>query len=181
MKIDFFDDYNIIDFLKFNNSPDLKEANIACTLLKIQERKTAKGTSYAVLKLTDLSSVFELFIFSEVLTANRENLKEGNSFFLTLIKTVLNDENRMTRINVQKIVSLKDLFNRPISEVIFTIKSKDQIEKLSKILNEEGKTKISIKLKDKENILLFKLENPRKVDRKSLNLLKNQDIYSNIS
>ena len=48
---DFFDDYNIIDFLKFNNSPDLKEANIACTLLKIQERKTAKGTSYAVLKL----------------------------------------------------------------------------------------------------------------------------------
>ena len=87
----------------------------------------------------------------------------------------------MTRINVQKIVSLKDLFNRPISEVIFTIKSKDQMEKLSKILNEEGETKISIKLKDNENILLFKLENPRKVDRKSLNLLKNQDIYSNIS
>ena len=178
---DFFDDYNIIDFLKFNNSPDLKEANIACTLLKIQERKTAKGTSYAVLKLTDLSSVFELFIFSEVLNANRENLKEGSSFFLTLFKTVSNDENRMTRINVQKIVSLKDLFNRPISEVIFTIKSKDQMEKLSKILTEEGETKISIKLKDNENILLFKLENPRKVDRKSLNLLKNQDIYSNIS
>ena len=29
----------------------LREANIAATLLKIQERKTAKGNSYAVLKI----------------------------------------------------------------------------------------------------------------------------------
>ena len=58
--------------------------NIAATLLKIQERKTAKGNSYAVLKLTDLSSVFELFIFSDVLDLNREILKEGNSLIFTL-------------------------------------------------------------------------------------------------
>ena len=70
-----FDDYNIIDYQTFNNNDDLKDANIAATLLKVQERKTAKGTSYAVLKLTDLSSVFELFIFSEVLELNRDNFK----------------------------------------------------------------------------------------------------------
>ena len=57
----------------------LKDTNIAATLLKVQERKTAKGNSYAVLKLTDLSSVFELFIFSDVLELNREILKEGSS------------------------------------------------------------------------------------------------------
>ena len=45
----------------FDNGEN-KNANIAATLLKIQERKTAKGT-YAVLKNEDLSSVFELFIF----------------------------------------------------------------------------------------------------------------------
>ena len=51
---------------------DIKEANIAATLLKVQERKTAKGNSYAVLKLTDLNSVFEIFIFSDILELNRE-------------------------------------------------------------------------------------------------------------
>ena len=66
----------------------LKENNIAATLLKIQERKTAKGNSYAVLKLTDLTSVFELFIFSDILELNREILKEGNSLILTLIKNL---------------------------------------------------------------------------------------------
>ena len=64
----------------------LKNCNIAATLLKLQERKTAKGNTYAVLKLTDLSSVFELFIFSDVLELNREILKEGNSLILNLVK-----------------------------------------------------------------------------------------------
>ena len=44
-----------------------KEKNIAATLLKIQEKKTQKGNSYAIIKFTDLSSVFELFIFSDML------------------------------------------------------------------------------------------------------------------
>ena len=79
-------------------------------LLKIQERKTAKGNSYAVIKLTDLTSVFELFIFSDILESNRENLVEGNSLIITLTKNISNDENRFKRINVQKIASLKDLY-----------------------------------------------------------------------
>ena len=41
-----FKDYNIINYQSFNNDDNLKDANIAATLLKIQERKTAKGNSY---------------------------------------------------------------------------------------------------------------------------------------
>mgnify|MGYP006234876283 FL=1 len=114
-----FTDYNIVDYQNFNNSDDLKNANIAATLLKIQERKTAKGNAYAVLKLTDLSSVFELFIFSDVLDLNRETLKEGGSLILTLVKSISNEENRFKRINVQKITSLQDLLNKPINQVSF--------------------------------------------------------------
>ena len=95
-----FGNYNIINYQSFNNNDDLKDTNIAATLLKIQERKTAKGTPYAVLKLTDLSSVFELFIFSDTLELNREILVEGNSFILTLVKSISNEENRFKRINV---------------------------------------------------------------------------------
>ena len=97
-----FEDYKIIDYQKFNLDDEIKDANIASTLLKVQERKTAKGNSYAVLKLTDLSGVFELFIFSDTLELNRETLKEGSSLILTLNKSISDNENRTKRINVRK-------------------------------------------------------------------------------
>ena len=43
-----YNDYKIIDYSSFISNEDLKDSNIAATLLKIQERKTAKGNSYAV-------------------------------------------------------------------------------------------------------------------------------------
>ena len=150
-------------------------------MLKVQERKTAKGNSYAVLKLTDLSSVFELFIFSDILELNREILKEGRSLILTLFKNISNDENRLTRINVQKIASLKELFNSPINEVLFKLETEEQIEKISKILKEEGKTIVNINLVNEDNILQFRLKNQRKLDRKSLNLLRNEEIQAIIN
>ena len=116
-----FDDYKIKDYSHFNSSDDIKDANIAATLLKVQERKTAKGNSYAVLKLTDLTSVFELFIFSDILELNRETLIEGNSLILTLVKSISSDENRFKRINVQKIASLKDLFKSTIVKALIDL------------------------------------------------------------
>ena len=114
-------------------SDEIKEANIAATLLKVQERKTAKGNSYAVLKLTDLSSVFEIFIFSDILELNREILKEGKFFIINLVKSISNDENRFKRINVQKIGSMMDLFNSPINEVFFEVNSHENLDEISKI------------------------------------------------
>src|SRR6056300_1517985 len=178
---DIFDDYKIMDYLTFNLSDEIKEANIAATLLKVQERKTAKGNSYAVIKLTDLTSVFELFIFSDTLDLNREILKEGNSLILTLLKNISNDENRFKRINVHKITSLKDLFNSPISDITFTINSIEEIDRISKFLNKAGKTLINISFKKEESNLLFKLKNKRKLDRKTINLLRNKQILTQIN
>ena len=171
-----FDDYKIVDYIKFNSDDNIKDANIAATLLKISERKTAKGNSYAVIKFTDLTSVFELFIFSDILELNREILIEGNSLIITLIKTISNDENKLKRINVQKIASLKDLFNKPVSEIAFNIKTVDDIEKISKLLNEEGTTEVKINLETNDNNISFKLKNRRLIDRKAINLLRKDDI-----
>ncbi len=176
-----FNDYKINEYTKFILDDEIKNSNIAATLLKLQERKTAKGNSYAVLKLTDLSSVFELFIFSDVLELNREILKEGNSLILNLVKNITDDENRFKRINVQKISSLKELFNSPINEVCFEVSSKDQVQVISKILKENGKTLVNINLVTEDNILHFKLRNSKNLDRKSLNLLRKQQIQATIS
>ena len=150
-------------------------------MLKVQERKTAKGNAYAVLKLTDLNSVFEIFIFSDLLELNREILKEGNSLILTLVKNISNDENRFRRINVQKIASLKDLFNSPINEISFNVKTIEQIQKISKFLNQDGKTQVKFNLSTKDQILNFQLKKPMNLDRKSLNLLRKQQIQAEIS
>jgi len=176
-----FDDYKIIDYSKFNSSDEIKNANIAATLLKAQERKTAKGNSYAVLKLTDLTSVFELFIFSDILELNREILKEGNSLLLTLVKSISNDENRFKRINVQKIGSMMDLFNSPINEVSFDINSDENLDAISKILAEDGKTKVNINMVVDDKTLKFKLKNTRLLERKLLNLLRKREISSTIN
>ena len=178
---DIFDDYNIMNYQDFYNNDDLKDTNIAATLLKVQERKTAKGNSYAVLKLTDLASVFELFIFSDILDLNREILKEGSSLILTLVKSVSNDENRFKRINVQKIASLKDILNKPINEVIFNLKSVKELDEISKFLPKNGDTIIKIRLTDKNNDFNFQLENKRNIDRKTINLLRNKEISAIIN
>ena len=176
---DSFNDYNIISFLDFNNR-DMKEANIAATLLKIQEKKTQKGNSYAIIKLTDLGSVFELFLFSDVLELNREILKEGNSLILTLTKNNLEDENRFKRINVRKIASLKNLYDKPIGNIEIMVDNEKSLNQIEKILSKNGHTQVIVKIIDKENKLTFNLKNKRFVDRKNLNLLKNQGISTNI-
>ena len=175
-----FEDYKIIDFQKFNSDDKIKDSNIAVTLLKVQERKTAKGNSYAVLKLTDLSSVFELFVFSDILELNRNILKEGSSLIITLTKNISNDENQVKRINVRKIASLKELFNNTISEITLNIKSKNQLEEINKFLSEKGETLVNIKISNEKEIYNFKLKDLRNVDRKSINLLKNKEITLNI-
>ena len=176
-----FNDYKISDYQTFNANDELKDSNIAATLLKVQERKTAKGNSYAVLKLTDLSSVFELFIFSEVLETNREILKEGSSLILTLIKSISDDNNRFKRINVQKIASLKDLINKPINEVTFNLKSQKELDEISKFISKNGNTSVKIKLNDQNYNFNFQLKNKRNIDRKTINLLRNREISTIIS
>tara|TARA_Y100000590_G_scaffold101086_1_gene114855 strand:+ start:4006 stop:7422 length:3417 start_codon:yes stop_codon:yes gene_type:complete len=177
---DMFDDYKIIDYSKFNSDDNLKNSNIAATLLKITERKTAKGTSYGVIKLTDLNSVFELFIFSDVLESNREILKEGNSIILTVVKSISNDENRFKRLNIQKIASLKDLLNKPVSEISFNLKSVKEIDLISDFIKEEGSTVVKIHINDEDNDLIYELKNKRRIDRKSINIIRNKDISTTI-
>ncbi len=171
-----FEDYKIVDYVKFNSDDNLKDANIAATLLKITERKTAKGNSYGVIKFTDLTSVFELFIFSDILESNREVLVEGSSLIITLIKTISNDENRFKRINVQKIASLKDLFNKPVNEIIFNIKSVNDLDKISELVSKEGLTEVKITINDVDKDISFKLKNKRLIDRKAINILRKKEI-----
>ena len=73
------------------------------------------------------------------------------------------------------------MFNSPINEVSFEVRSEDQVQLISKILKENGKTLVNINLVNDDNILQFKLKNSKNLDRKSLNLLRKQQIHATIS
>ncbi len=174
-----FDDYQIIDYNKFNSEKSIKQANVAATLLKIQERKTSKGNAYAIIKLSDLSSVFEIFIFSDILELNRDILVEGNSLLVTLNKNISEDENRFKRLNVSKIALIKDIYNKSISKIELTLKKKEQIEAINK-LELNGNTSVYFHLESDNKKLSFKLKKNRKVDRNALNFLKKEGIITQI-
>ena len=68
----------------FIEDVDLKECMLSGTVMAIQEKKTAKGMPFAIVKFSDLSRMFEFFIFSELLVTNRDKLKPGKSFLINV-------------------------------------------------------------------------------------------------
>ena len=58
--------------------------------------------------------------------------------------------------------------------------SEKYLNHVQKILEKNGQTQVIIKILDQDNKLVFNLKNRRLVDRKNLNLLKNQGISTNI-
>ena len=93
---DFFKELNIVSYKDFLINKK-NESQVAGTLMSIQEKKTQKGTPYAIGKFSDKLGEFELFIFSENLIRNREKLKESESFILNLQKENDKNDGSLTR------------------------------------------------------------------------------------
>ena len=174
------ENYDIYNFTDFKDNLNVSEANIAATILKIQEKKTQKGNSYAIVKFSDRKTVFELFIFSDLLEMNREFLKEGFSFIITVNKNMIDENNRFKRFNVKKISPLKNLINKPINSVIISISNEENLKEIDKILHKLGDTSVKIKIVTDNKELIFNLKNKRYIDRNQINLLRNQGINTNI-
>jgi len=167
-----FNQYNIVNYNYFENEKNSLSSNIACTVLKVQEKKTLKGNSYAIVKLSDLSSVFELFIFSDVYELNRDKLIEGNSLMITLMKNYADEAKTQRKINVKKIVTLKEVVNSNFEELKFKINNFEELTKLKNLSKKDGKTKITFQISDKDNNYTFALNDKRYIDNNLINELK---------
>ncbi len=171
-----YNQYNIVSYDEFENNSNILSSNIACTILKVQEKKTQKGNNYAIVKFSDISNVFELFIFSDIFESNRNNLVEGNSLMITLIKNYIDENKSQKRINVKKMISLKELINKQITNITFKFYTFDEFQKIKNFSSKDGETKINILLDKDNKIYRFQLKDKKKVNHEllnSLNLLKN--------
>ena len=174
-----YNQYKILNFNEFFENKNLHEGNVLATVLKVQEKKTSKGLSYAIIKFSDLKGVFELFIFSEILERNRSILVEGKSLFLSLIKNIDKDKKNL-RVNIRNINLINDLLNKPIEKIEIDLKNIEDFTNLSSYLMEQGNTEVCINYLTKDKNVKFVLENKRKVDLKTVKLLKNLNISLNI-
>ena len=149
---------------------------IAGTLISIQEKKTAKGNPYAILKFVDLSSMFELFIFSEKLIENRINLIVGNSFLIK-VKKDKNNKDGIERINLDNIFLISNLKNKNIEKVTFKITNINSLSLIRDRLNKKGSAEVNIIYEDKSSaIYSFNLNSRLKVLQKDIEFLENNHI-----
>jgi DNA polymerase-3 subunit alpha len=177
---DYFDKSKVVSFKDFVNGSE-NNALVAGTIMSIQEKKSAKGTSFAIVKFSDLKSEFELFLFSDLLITNRDQLKMANSFILTLQKDNSSNSAITRRINIRNINSLSNFTDKAFERVTIEINGKSDLNELQNILKENGITKIQIKVCKKSKIYTFSLKNTRKFGLSTFNHIKNKEYVKKIS
>jgi DNA polymerase-3 subunit alpha len=176
-----FTQLNIISYKKFLNNND-QEAMVVGTIMSIQEKKSTKGTPFAIIKFSDNEGEFELFLFSEILISNRDKIKESESFVLTVHKDkLINKESSQLRINVRKIMNLDDIINKPYSKVTIELEKNFNIDEIKSLLGNKGETQIDLVIKDENKKIHYNLQNLRKLDFKQLKVLKNKEYVKKIT
>ena len=169
--------FNQLKIKTYDNflSVDSNEGLVAGTIMSIQEKKSAKGTPYAIIKFSDQTREFELFLFSEMLINNREKLKESESFVLTLQKDKTSEGTERRRVNVKKILSLDELINEPYSKVTIELKDNFEANDIRNILSSKGNTAINLIINKKNQKVCYSLQNNRKFNLNHYNVLKSKE------
>ena len=166
-----FNQLKIRSYDQFFNG-DSNEGLVAGTIMSIQEKKSAKGTPYAIVKFSDKKCEFELFLFAEILVTNRDKLKESESFVLTLQKDRITGDTTKKRINVKKILNLEEVINKPYSRVTIELKDDFNLNEIKQLLSSKGDTEINLVVKDKNKQAIYSLQENRKFDLNHLKALK---------
>ena len=177
---DYFEELKIKSFLSYVESPETN-GYVAGTIMSIQEKKSAKGTPFAIIKFSDLKSEYELFLFSDLLIANRDKLKTANSFLITLQKDNSKDLINSRRINIKNIVPINNFINKSYDKVIIEINGKTNMQDLKNLLSDAGETKIQLKVSRNSKKYIFLLKNRRKFNLSKLSALKNKEYIKKIS
>lgn len=127
---------------------------LAGIVITKQERATKTGQRYAFVQFSDPTGVFEVTIFSELLSQYRELLEPGTALLVT-VSAQLTEEN--LRLTCQDIETLDKATDGGTFTV--TLETEGQIKKLISLLGKTGpgKTKIFAKVKTADSFATLAL------------------------
>lgn len=93
----------VAEMLRALGSGGATVVRLAGTVAARDERKSAKGSRYAFVKLSDPSGMYEATVYSDTLEAARAHLEPGQSVVLTVEATSAGDDIRLIARTVQPI------------------------------------------------------------------------------
>ena len=88
------------------------------------------------------------------------------------MKNYIDEKKTQKKINVKKIITLKEVINKPIDLLKLKFNDLSELQKIKYLKKDEGKTSIKFEFQDKQYKLVFDLKDKRKIDFKQLNSLK---------
>ncbi len=88
------------------------------------------------------------------------------------MKNYVDESKTQKKINVKKIVSLNDVINKPIDDLILNISDNLDLKKISDLSKNDAKTKITFQINENNKTYTFILNDKRKVDNEIINQLK---------
>jgi DNA polymerase-3 subunit alpha len=136
-------------------SAELKEAargpgptryKLAGVVIARQERTSAKGNRFAFLQLSDVSGVYEVMLFSELLAMHRPLLEAGQTLIVTVDAQIQNEELRLT---AQMIEPLDETIGKLATGLRIVIDESAEVEKLRTLLEETltSRSKINLEIR----------------------------------
>ena len=177
---DYFNESNINSYFDFIRNSDTTSL-VAGTIMSIQEKKSAKGNPFAIIKFSDLKSEYELFLFSDLLISNRDKLKAASSFVITLQKDNISEDNSIRRINIRNLIPLENFIKKTYQSVTIEINGKSNLNELQEILKDNGETKVQIKVKRDSTVYTFSLEKLRKFNFDTFSNIRNKEYVKKVS
>lgn len=117
----------------------ISRVQMAGVLLKKSEKISAKsGNKFAFLSLSDSSGVYEVVLFSEILSRSREFLEVGKSLLLTADAEQREEQIRLT---VHDIKPLDEILIDRVHEVELCFAKTDHMDRLKELLTKAGEGK----------------------------------------
>ena len=88
------------------------------------------------------------------------------------MKNYIDEEKTQRKINVKKIVTLKEVLNSNYDELKFKINNFEELSKFKNLNKKDGKTKMTFLISDDDKNYTFALNDKRNIDNNLINELK---------
>jgi DNA polymerase-3 subunit alpha len=169
----FFEIQNISSFKDIDFNENGKKIRLCGSVLDLKERSNKDGRKYAFVTVSEVSSQYELSIFSENLSKFRHLLKEGNLLIFD-IDIILN--NNDPRFVIRMIKKLESEFNNLEKKIDIFIEPDQLIEYKDTLFSRKYtlKSKISIFMNINNKLINFNSNSKYSLmSYKQLDMLKN--------
>ena len=149
---------------------------LAGVVITKQERTSKNGQKFAFVQFSDPSGMYEVAIFSEMLSQYRDILNPGHVF---IVNVSVQADGENVRLTCQGLQDLEQKTLAQSSEITFSLTSQREMDQIAKILGKQtgGNSHILLNLKEKNSCIRMRLAGTYALSADTKALLKRADLH----